>query len=80
MKSTGMSRPIDSLGRIVLPIEIRRTLDLSVRDTVEIYIEEDKVILKKYSPTCVFCGNSENVTQYRGKLICQECLDDLSAL
>ena len=51
MKSTGMSRPIDSLGRIVLPIEIRRTLDLSVRDTVEIYIEEDKVILKKYSPT-----------------------------
>ena len=80
MKSTGLSRPIDSLGRIVLPIEIRRTLDLSVRDTVEIYIEEDKVILKKYSPTCVFCGNSENVTQYRGKLICQECLDDLSAL
>jgi transcriptional pleiotropic regulator of transition state genes len=77
MKSTGMVRKVDELGRIVLPIEIRKTMHISNRDALEIYVEEDKVILKKYEPACIFCGSADDVTYYKGKLICQECLQSL---
>ncbi len=77
MKSTGIIRKIDELGRIVLPIEIRNAMDIKNRDSIEIYVEEDKIILKKYQPACLFCGNPDNVTLFKGKLICAECLATL---
>lgn len=77
MKSTGVVRKIDELGRIVLPIEIRNNLDIKSRDAVEIFVDEDKIILKKYEPACIFCGNASDVEQFGGKLICRKCLDKI---
>lgn len=77
MKSTGIVRKIDELGRIVLPIELRRTLDISEKDAVEIYVEQDTIILKKYKSSCVFCNNAENVVDFKGKNICADCLAQL---
>ena len=77
MKSTGIVRKVDSLGRVVLPIELRRTLDVSERDALEIFVEGNSVVLKKYEPTCIFCGNGNNGTQFKGKNICAPCLKEL---
>lgn len=77
MKSTGIVRKIDELGRIVLPIELRRTLDISEKDSVEIYVEQDTIMLKKYKSTCVFCSGSESVVDFKGKNICAECIASL---
>ena len=66
MKSTGIVRKIDDLGRIVLPIELRRTLEVSERDPLEIFIEDNTIILKKYQPACIFCGNAKDVVTYKG--------------
>ncbi|AEJ38392.1 sporulation-related transcriptional regulator AbrB [Sulfobacillus acidophilus TPY] len=77
MKSTGIVRRVDELGRVVLPIELRRTLNISDKDSLEIYVDGEKIILKKYEPACIFCGNAENIETYRGKNICQSCLKDL---
>lgn len=73
MKSTGIVRKVDELGRIVLPIELRRTLGIDEKDALEIYVDEDKIILKKYEPACVFCGNAVNVKVFRGKNVCSDC-------
>ena len=77
MKSTGIVRKVDELGRIVLPIELRRTLDIAEKDSIEIYVEGSMIILKKYEPTCIFCGNSKNMTMYREKNVCMNCLKEL---
>ena len=77
MKSTGIVRKIDELGRIVLPIELRRTLEISERDSLEIYTEGGAIILRKYEPACLFCGESKDVASYRGKNICRKCLEEL---
>lgn len=77
LKSTGVVRKVDELGRIVIPIELRRTLGIEEKDSLEIYVDNEKVILKKYEPACVFCGNAEDVCNYKGKNICQECLNEL---
>lgn len=77
MKSTGIVRKVDELGRVVLPIELRRTLDINEKDALEIYVDGPTIILKKYEPACIFCDNAKNVVVYRGKNICQECLDTL---
>ena len=77
MKSTGIVRKVDELGRIVLPIELRRTLDIAVKDALEIYVDEGTIILKKYEPSCIFCGNSKDVISFKGKNICPKCLDKL---
>ncbi|MBE5772130.1 MAG: AbrB/MazE/SpoVT family DNA-binding domain-containing protein [Clostridia bacterium] len=77
MKSTGVVRKLDDLGRIVIPIELRRTMDIGLRDTLEIFVEDDKIILKKYHPACVFCNDARDVVPYKDKLICQRCLDEL---
>lgn len=69
MKSTGIVRKIDELGRIVLPIELRATMNIKHKDGVEIFVEDDKIILKKYEPACLFCGNADNVTFYKSKLV-----------
>lgn len=73
MKSTGIVRKIDELGRVVLPIELRRTYDLAVRDSIEIYTEEDKIILKKFQKSCIFCGEGEDLIDFKGKSVCAEC-------
>lgn len=80
MKSTGIVRKVDELGRIVLPIELRRTLDISERDALEIYVDGSSVILRKYQPSCVFCGNAKGVVSYKTKNICPNCLKQLKQL
>lgn len=80
MKSTGIVRKVDELGRIVLPIELRRTLDIAERDALEIYVEGSTVVLKKYRPTCIFCDSSKDISIFRGKNICPECLRELKSL
>ena len=77
MKSTGMVRQIDELGRIVLPIEIRKTMDLNPKDSLEIFVDGDRVVLQKYLPGCSFCGKVDDLTIYKGKLVCHECISSL---
>lgn len=77
MQSTGIVRRVDPLGRFVLPIELRRVLDIDINDEVEIFREGDTVILKKYAPACIFCGETKDVQEYKGKNICRNCLDAL---
>ena len=79
MKSTGIVRRIDDLGRIVLPVEIRKNLSLSSKDAVEIFVNEDTIVLKKYEPSCIFCGSGEDAKLYKGKIVCEKCLNDLKA-
>jgi len=74
VKSTGIIRKVDDLGRIVLPIELRRTLDIAERDELEIYMENDRIILQKFEPACIFCESSRNLVTYLGKNVCQECI------
>ena len=74
MKSTGIVRKVDELGRIVLPIEMRRTLDIAERDSLEIYVEGDSIILKKYQPACIFCGGVKDLVGIEGKNVCPECI------
>jgi transcriptional pleiotropic regulator of transition state genes len=80
MKSTGIVRKVDELGRVVLPIELRRTLGIGEKDALEIYVDAEKIILKKYAPACIFCGSADGIQQYHGKNICAECAIDLGKL
>lgn len=77
MKSTGMIRRVDELGRVVIPKEIRNKLDIQEKDPLEIYVQEDCIILKKYESNCIFCGNTKDLTEYKEKLICKKCLNEL---
>ena len=79
MKSTGIVRKVDELGRIVLPIEMRRTLDIAEKDALEIYVEGENIILRKYQASCIFCDNVKGVIQYRGKNVCPDCINKLKA-
>ena len=80
MKSTGVVRRVDELGRIVIPIELRRTLDIAEKDALEIYVDGEQIILKKYEPACIFCGDARDVVNYKGKNICKNCLTELKKL
>lgn len=77
MKSTGIVRKVDELGRVVLPIELRRTLDINIKDSLEIFVEGDRIILKKYQATCVFCNKDEDLIVYKGHAVCHDCIKDL---
>ena len=77
MKSTGIVRKVDELGRIVLPIELRRNLGIAEKDSLEIYMDGTSIILRKYEPSCVFCADAKNVINYKGKNICANCLKEL---
>ena len=77
MKSTGIVRKIDDLGRMVIPIELRKTMDINKKDPMEIFVDEDKIILKKYEPACIFCGNADNTIDFKGKIICKECMENM---
>ncbi len=77
MKSTGMARKVDELGRVVIPIELRRTLGVEEKDSLEIFTHDNTIILKKYEPGCIFCGNVQNIISFKGKNICSDCLREL---
>ena len=77
MKSTGIVRRIDELGRVVLPIELRRTLDIDIKDSLEIYVDNNSIILKKYAPACIFCGDADDVINFKGKNVCKNCIKEL---
>lgn len=80
MKSTGILRSVDELGRIVLPKSMRQNLEISERDQLEIYTEGDRIILRKYQPSCVFCETSENIVFFNGKRVCSACLEELKRM
>lgn len=77
MRATGVVRKIDELGRIVIPVEIRRSFQIDEKDPLEIYVDEEGIYLKKYEPSCIFCGNAKEISMYKGRRICQACLDEL---
>ena len=79
MKSTGMIRPVDKMGRVVIPKEIRAQLQIENNvDSFEIYLEGDKVILKKYHPTCIFCNGLADSVNYEGYNVCKDCIEKLN--
>ena len=77
MKSTGIVRKVDELGRIVLPIGLRRTLDIAEKDALEIYVDGATIVLKKYQPACIFCDDATNVINFKGKNVCANCVREL---
>ncbi len=77
MKSTGIVRKVDELGRVVIPIELRRTLGIGEKDALEIYVDGERIMLKKYEPACIFTGNAENLVYFKGKLVSKDCIDEL---
>lgn len=74
MKSTGIVRKLDELGRVVLPIELRRSLDIEERDGLEVFVDDECIILRKYQPTCIFCGTAIDTAKFKDKSICRECI------
>lgn len=80
MKATGVVRNIDSLGRIVIPMEIRNKLKISEKDPLEIHVEGTVIMVRKYEPDCVFCGSSKNVVEYKGKNVCEKCISDMKKM
>ncbi|MDP4143213.1 MAG: AbrB/MazE/SpoVT family DNA-binding domain-containing protein [Bacillota bacterium] len=80
MKSTGIVRRVDELGRIVIPKELRRTFNIEEKDALEIFVDGEHIILKKYEPACVFCGEAKEVENYKGKNICKKCLGEIKGL
>jgi transcriptional pleiotropic regulator of transition state genes len=79
MKSTGIVRRVDELGRVVIPIELRRSLDIAEKDGLEISVDNDRIVLRKYAPACVFCGSEDEVSSFKGKNVCKTCLTAMSA-
>lgn len=77
MKSTGVVRKVDELGRIVLPISIRQTMDINEKDSLEIFTDENKIILQKYQPSCIFCNNVDDIVFFNGKRVCESCLQKI---
>lgn len=77
MKSTGIVRKVDELGRIVLPIELRRTFGIAEKDALEIYVDGENIILRKYEPGCIFCGNAKDIEVFKNRNVCSECMAEL---
>jgi transcriptional pleiotropic regulator of transition state genes len=80
MKSTGIVRKVDDLGRIVLPKELRKILDIEERDPLEIFVDGSYIMLQKYQPSCVFCSSADGVTNYKGKNVCAACIQEMKQL
>ena len=77
MKSTGIVRKMDELGRIVLPKEMRKVMDINAKDAIEIFTDDNRIILQKYQPACIFCGQVENVVYFSGHRVCSACVEKL---
>ncbi len=80
MKSTGIVRRVDELGRVVIPIEIRNQFNIVEKDPIEIYVSGSSIVLKKFEPNCIFCGNTHDLLTYNDKLICTDCASKISEL
>ena len=80
MKSTGIIRRVDELGRVVIPMEIRNQFNIVEKDPIEIYVEGSCIVLKKYEPNCIFCGNTKNLVEYKDKLVCDKCIKSIVKL
>ncbi len=80
MKSIGIIRRIDSFGRVVLPMELRRLMDLDQDSAVELYVDGDNIVLHKYNPACIFCGSFDSIKSFEGKIICEECAKRIGKL
>lgn len=80
MKATGIVRPVDALGRVVIPVELRRSLGIQTNDSLEIYVDGPYIMLKKYEPTCVFCGGADDVKMIHGKFVCANCIREMKKL
>lgn len=80
MKSTGIIRRVDELGRIVIPIELRNKLKIAEKDPIEIYVDGSSIVLKKIEETCVFCGSTKNVKKYKDKFVCDKCIKSIVKL
>ena len=80
MKATGIVRPVDPLGRVVIPVELRRNLGIKTDDSLEVFVDGEFIMLKKYEPACIFCVNAKDVQNIHGKNICKTCLDELKSL
>lgn len=78
MKSTGIVRKVDKLGRIVLPSELRNTLNIKIKEPLEIYVSGDSIVLRKYLPCCIFCGEEENIGTFKNKYVCKKCMKQIS--
>lgn len=77
MKASGIIRQVDELGRLVLPIELRKKMNIKSKDFIEFWVDGQEIILKKYEPSCIFCNDSENMMNYKGKNICAKCFAEL---
>ena len=80
MKATGIVRPVDALGRVVIPVELRRNLGIKTEDSLEIFVDGQYIMLKKYEPSCVFCGSMDDVQVIHGKTVCGNCIEELKKL
>ena len=80
MKATGIVRPVDALGRIVIPVEIRRNLGIKTEDSLEVFVDEQYIMLKKYEPSCIFCGEMGDIRTIHGKNVCAKCLEEMKNL
>jgi AbrB family transcriptional regulator, transcriptional pleiotropic regulator of transition state genes len=80
MKFTGMVRKVDELGRVVIPIQLRRVLEIKERDTLEIHVDGERIVLKKYDPTCIFTGEADETICYKNKLVSRKCIEEMYAL
>ncbi len=82
LKTTGIVRKIDELGRVVLPIEMRKTLHIQIRDAVEIQMQDNTIVIKKYEPSkencCAFCSSQQNLKKFKENWVCESCLKELS--
>lgn len=80
MKATGIVRPIDELGRVVIPKELRKVFQIKNKDAMEIFVDDGMIVLKKYEPACVFCGEADNLINYEGKTVCSKCVDQMKEM
>ena len=80
MKSTGIVRKVDELGRVVLPIELRRNLNIEVKDSLEIFVDDDKIILKKYEPSDIFTGSMDNLIEFNGKKVSVDSIPGMARI
>lgn len=77
MKTTGFVRKVDMLGRIVLPAELRRALGIEADDSLEIYVDDQNIVMRVYKPTCFLCGAGDDFVEYRGKIVCRDCIEKM---
>jgi transcriptional pleiotropic regulator of transition state genes len=80
MKATGVVRRVDELGRVVIPCELRRNMNIQDRDSLEIFVDEDVIILKKHEPACTFTGSADELVDYKGRKVSKQAIQEMAKL